>query len=155
MLIQTSFPYFLHTHAQNTMQLHFYYYHLQDIYHGFYYVRTPTVQTCERWWADGFDGFEEGREMEGLTVRSLSSWYILSLSLTGRLRKFCIAFRLASNDCDAMYGSSSLRRISDSRPFKTRTTSTLSVSQRGSVSVKHEIGFGTVGQKRRKVIKVI
>ncbi|KAF3839585.1 hypothetical protein F7725_018302 [Dissostichus mawsoni] len=39
-----------------------------------------------------------------------------SRSTSGSCRKFCMARRLTSRDWDAVLGSSSLRRISDSKP---------------------------------------
>jgi hypothetical protein len=49
---------------------------------------------------------------------SLSSWYIRSLSASGNCKKFCIARRFTSNDWEAVLGSSSFRRISESKPYR-------------------------------------
>lgn len=49
---------------------------------------------------------------------SLSSWYMRSLSASGSCKKFCIARRFTSRDCEAVLGSSSFRRISESKPCK-------------------------------------
>lgn len=51
-------------------------------------------------------------------LRSLSSWYIRSLSASGNCKKFCIARRFTSRDWDAVLGSSSFRRISESSPCR-------------------------------------
>lgn len=53
---------------------------------------------------------------------SLSSWYIRSLSASGNCKKFCIARRFTSRDWDAVLGSSSFRRISESNPCRGRKT---------------------------------
>lgn len=53
---------------------------------------------------------------------SLSSWYIRSLSASGNCKKFCIARRFTSRDWDAVLGSSSFRRISESNPYRGKET---------------------------------
>ncbi|TNN79024.1 hypothetical protein EYF80_010703 [Liparis tanakae] len=69
--------------------------------------------TCGRRGGPGLEELEAGRPTVGFMMRSLS--------LSARLRKFCMAFRLTSSDCEAVRGSSSFRRISDSKPWTEKT----------------------------------